>query len=75
MQSELKSSFNQKFNVFSSIIISNKELRSTDKVQYISDSIDTVIQSKSSIEEICLLMWSETEKDIQLSFLYHSRLF
>ena len=68
MQSELKSSFNQKFNVFSSIIISNKELRSTDKVQYISDSIDTVIQSKSSIEEICLLMRSETEKGHSIEF-------
>lgn len=68
MQSELKSSFNQKFNVFSSIIISNKELRSTDKVQSISDSIDTVIQSKSSIEEICLLMLSETEKGHSIEF-------
>ena len=66
-QSELKLSFNQKFSIFSSINISNEE-RSTDKTQNISDSIDTVIKNKSSIEEICLLMRSETEKGHSIEF-------
>ena len=67
-QSELKLSFSQKFSILPSINISNEELRSTDKTQNISDSIDTVIKNKSSIEEICLLMRSETEKGHSIEF-------